>query len=269
MTSATVRILQPGDEPALEAFLLPRIDSSMFLLGNMRAAGLLDHGQRLQGTYAAIFQHGQIAGVAAHFWNKNIVFQAPLLHVADLCQAVANASGRSIGGLIGPNPQVAVAKEHLGINSIHIQLDEVENLYALDLAQLEVPQLLRSGRVIGRRIRATDIDQVTEWRVGFSIEALGEEDTARLWAGCRNAIERGLREQTVWVLEDRGRLLACTAFNTTIKEAVQVGGVWTPPELRGQGYARAVVAASLLDARTEGVEKAILFTGVNNIAAHL
>ena len=31
-----VRILKPGDEALLEAFLLPRVESSMFLLGNTR-----------------------------------------------------------------------------------------------------------------------------------------------------------------------------------------------------------------------------------------
>ena len=34
--SITYRVLQPGDEAALAAFVLPRISSSMFLLGNMR-----------------------------------------------------------------------------------------------------------------------------------------------------------------------------------------------------------------------------------------
>ena len=48
---------------------------------------------------------------------------------------------------------------------------------------------------------------------------------------------------------------------------MQIGGVWTPPELRRQGYGRAVVAASLLDAQSEGVKTAILFTGKGNIAA--
>ena len=36
-----LRILHPGDEPALEAFLQPRLESSLFLLGNMRQAGLV------------------------------------------------------------------------------------------------------------------------------------------------------------------------------------------------------------------------------------
>lgn len=46
LNEPTIRVLQPGDEAALEAFLLPRIDSSMFLVGNLRAAGLDDNGER-------------------------------------------------------------------------------------------------------------------------------------------------------------------------------------------------------------------------------
>ena len=61
--------------------------------------------------------------------------------------------------------------------------------------------------------------------------------------------------------------MAKSSFNARIKEAVQIGGVWTPPELRNRGYGRSAVAASLLEARSEGVEKAILFTGGDNIPA--
>jgi len=267
MTSAAVKILQPGDEAALEAFLLPRIDSSMFLLNNMRAAGLVDHGERLQGTYAAVFEDGQITGVVGHFWNKNIVLQAPLHHLDPLWQATVTASQRTVGGLIGPAQQVEAVKQSLNIALFHIQLDETENLYALDLAELKLPKALRTGQVKGRRIELADVDLVTEWRVGFSVEALGEKDSPQLWAACRAAVERDLQEKTLWVLEYLGQPVACTAFNSAVKEAVQIGGVWTPPDLRSQGYARCAVAASLLDARTEGVDKAILFTGINNTPA--
>jgi predicted GNAT family acetyltransferase len=40
--------------------------------------------------------------------------------------------------------------------------------------------------------------------------------------------------------------------------------VYTPPSLRGRGYARAVVAGSLLAARARGVRQAVLFTGKDN-----
>jgi len=265
--SATVKILQPDDEPALEAFLLPRIDSSMFLLSNMRAVGLIDKGKRLQGTYVAVFEHGKITGVVSHFWNKNIVLQAPLRHLDALCRAAVKASQRSVGGLIGPAKQVDAVKSTLNFESDCIQLDETENLYALPLENLVLPDILRTGRIKGRRIGPADVELLTEWRVGFSVEALSEQDSPRLWTACRAAIERGLKEQTMWLVEHHGQPVACTAFNSAVKEAVQIGGVWTPANLRGRGYARCAVAVSLLDARAEGIDKAILFTGINNIPA--
>ncbi len=50
---ATYRILQPGDEAVLESFLLPQLESSMFLLSNMRQSGLIDGDERAHGVYAA------------------------------------------------------------------------------------------------------------------------------------------------------------------------------------------------------------------------
>jgi RimJ/RimL family protein N-acetyltransferase len=263
---AEIRILRSGDEAVLERFLLPRIASSMFLIGNQRAAGLEDNGQPYQGTYAAAFEGGGVAGVVAHYWNGNLILQAPA-HLDALWRAAAEASGRRVRGMLGPAGQVAEAMGGLGVAEDTIQLDETENLYSLDLAELMVPEGLRSGRLRGRRIEAGDVDLVTAWRVAFSIEALGEEESPKLWAGCRSSIERSRAQGWTWLLEDGGQPVACSSFNTAIQEAVQIGGVWTPPELRRQGYGRAVVAASLLDARAEGATTSILFTGVRNVAA--
>ena len=63
------------------------------------------------------------------------------------------------------------------------------------------------------------------------------------------------------MLELAGTIVATTAFNAHIPGMAQVGGVYTPPALRGRGYARCAVAGSLLDARLDGsAERAILFT---------
>jgi len=263
-----LKILGPGDEALLEDFLLPRIESSMFLIGNMRAAGLMDNGRAYEGTYAAALKGGKITGVVAHYWNQNLVFQSPVERdLKPLWQAAVKASGRPIGGLIGPNEQVVRAKEELGINDTMIQMDEQEKLYSLALGDLAVPGDLSSGKVTGRRIESRDLERVTRWTAAYSIEAIGETDSPQLWEKSRNSVERSIREGRTWLLESRGEPVACSSFNTAIKEAVQVGGVWTPPELRCRGYGRCVVAASLLDARAEGVEKAILFTGESNLAA--
>jgi predicted GNAT family acetyltransferase len=56
-------------------------------------------------------------------------------------------------------------------------------------------------------------------------------------------------------------------FNARLPDMVQVGGVYTPPEARGRGYARTAVALCLRAARERGVRRAILFTGEDNIPA--
>lgn len=66
---------------------------------------------------------------------------------------------------------------------------------------------------------------------------------------------------------DRRSPVAYQQFNAALPDVVQVGGVWTPPPWRRRGYARAVVAGSLLAARAEGVPRSVLFTGEENIPA--
>jgi RimJ/RimL family protein N-acetyltransferase len=261
-----IRVLQPGDEAALEAFLRPIVESSMFLLGNMRTAGLIDDGRRYAGTYVAALHGREIVGVVAHYWNGNLVLQAPA-RLDALWRAAVAASGRPVRGVIGPAEQVRIVRQGLGFGVAAAQLDEVERLYRLQLEELVVPDALGSGRCRGRRIEPRDLDLITEWRVAFSRESLGEQLTSELLERCRTAVERSMQEGHTWVLEDCGRPVATSSFNTAIAEAVQVGGVWTPPELRRQGYGRSVVAASLLEARSESIQKAILFTGQGNVAA--
>ncbi|HSJ56095.1 MAG TPA: GNAT family N-acetyltransferase [Anaerolineae bacterium] len=266
MARADIRILGSADLGALEAFLLPRVESSMFLIGNVRAAGLQDRGEWFQGTYAGAYQGSELTAVAAHYWNGMLVLQAPV-HLPAVCRAAVEASGRRLGGLIGPDEQVLAAREVLGVGDEALQMDEAEYLYRLDLAGLVVPESLAGGQVRARRIEARDVELMTRWRVEFSIESLDEVESPELWAMRRANVERSLAEGRAWVLEVDGTPVATSAFNAATREAVQVGAVWTPPELRGRGYARAVVAASLLDARADGVQLGILFTGQENFAA--
>ncbi|WP_255362889.1 GNAT family N-acetyltransferase [Anabaena sp. CA = ATCC 33047] len=70
-----------------------------------------------------------------------------------------------------------------------------------------------------------------------------------------------------WVLVAEDQPVAYSAFSGRLPDVVQIGGVWTPPELRGKGYAKCVVAGSLLEVRSQGVHRAILFTSPENLAA--
>jgi RimJ/RimL family protein N-acetyltransferase len=239
----------------------------MFLLGNFRAASLVDKGQHLQGTYAAAFDGEQIIGVVAHYWNGNLVLQAPIPLLEELWQTAVSTTKRPLRGLIGPLPQVQAVKESLHLQPDIVQMEEPEKLYRLSLTDLIVPPLLQDGRWQWRRLQPDDLDLMTRWRVAYMLETKTEADAPDLYQRLRAGVERYQQQGRVWFLLDKGEPVASSAFNSRTAEAVQVGGVWTPPEFRSHGYGRAVVAASLLDAREVGVETAVLFTGIDNIPA--
>ena len=57
-----------------------------------------------------------------------------------------------------------------------------------------------------------------------------------------------------------------TGFNAELPTIVQIGGVYTPPPLRGQGFARHAVALHLDEARRRGVGRATLFSASESAA---
>ncbi|MEH2146085.1 GNAT family N-acetyltransferase [Nostoc sp.] len=262
----TLRTLQPGDEVLLEAFLLQHTDTSMFLRSNWRAAGLLDEGARFQGTYIAAYIDETIVAVAAHFWNGMVIVQAPV-HLPEVVQAVVAQSGRAISGISGPAAQVEATKSILGLSNRPTQLNESEILFSLTLRDLQIPQALASAKVQCRLPHVEELELLTEWCAAYNVETLGQTDTSSLRPACRLVIEARQSTAMHWVLVAEDTLVSYSAFNASLPDIVQIGGVWTPLALRGKGYAKSVVAGSLLDARSLLVKRAILFTGDNNQAA--
>jgi predicted GNAT family acetyltransferase len=263
MTGSEVRILGAGDEERLDRFLTQHADSSLFLRSNLKVAGLVDRGKPLQGTYAAAVRHGEIVAVVSHFWNENLILQAPELAI-ELAMAAAKASRRRIGGLIGPHDQVTTARRGLGLMGRATHFAEREVLYALPLARLSPPAPLLDGRVSCRNGTSDDCALLTDWRALYGTETSGEVETPTVRRRNRDTIERYIANAEQWVLEAEGVPVAASTFNARLADTVQIGGVWTPPALRGRGYARAVVGGSLLAAQRTGTSRAVLFTPENN-----
>jgi RimJ/RimL family protein N-acetyltransferase len=258
-----VRALVPGDEQKLERFLLERPDTTLFLRGNLRAVGLVDDGERYQGSYAAAFENERIVGAAAHYWNGNVIVEAPCA-LSEVVGCAVGTSGRSVRGILGPWGQVVEARKGLGLGSAPTQLDSQEQLYAVDLASLQVPSALAEGRVRCRAPRRDELDLVTDWAIAYGRETLQEAEGPEQAESSRARIEAAQAEGRQWVLEAAGRPVAYTAFNAVLPDCVQVGGVFTPPALRGRGFARCAVAGSLIAAHKRGVRRSVLFTDGHN-----
>jgi RimJ/RimL family protein N-acetyltransferase len=204
-------------------------------------------------------------GVAAHFWNGLIIFQAPTA-AAPLARIAAAQSGRAVGGLIGPWTQVEEAQQSLGLGKHPMRLCSREDLFSMQLADLVHPSVL-GGSVVSRRADRQDLDALLPWRVAYAVEVTGAAESPDLWATEARVLERQILSGDSFLLEADGQAVSSCGFNARIPEMVQIGGVWTPPELRGRGYARAVVAGALQTAASEGVTRAVLFTGESNTPA--
>jgi uncharacterized protein len=263
----TTRILQPNDQPALEAFLVPRMASSMFLLSNSRKVGLADAPGRYHGTYAAVLEDELVVGVVAHYWNGIAMLQAPLAHAAALTELALGESRRPLAGAIGPSAQVAAVLAARAIGPEQLRSDTEEDLFELRLSDLRVPAALADGSVSVRGAAPDDLDLLVDLRVALDVESLNDRDTPELRARSRVAQASGIGEGTIWLVEHEGRGVATSGFNASVAEAVQIGGVYTLPAQRSRGFARAVVAHSLLIARSRGVPTAFLFTGTDQHAA--
>jgi uncharacterized protein len=262
-----LRRLRTGDEPLLFDFLDRHIDSSLFLISNAERAGLEDHGEALQGTYVAHLDDGAITAVACHCWNGNILLQGDRGLEPAVLGAV-DRSGRPIKGLMGSVALVRRAREALGMTAAPARLEEAERLFTLDLAALRVPALLSQPQIEFRVPTAAEVaGPLAEYREVYLVETLHMPRTPDLLATARVQVEGWHRGKRLWVLVDAGRVVSMTAFSANARGVVLVGGVYTPPELRGKSYARAVVAGSLLEARSKGSRRSVLFTPESNLPA--
>jgi RimJ/RimL family protein N-acetyltransferase len=264
----TRRQLLPGDEARLFEFLESYIDSSVFFFSNVERAGLEDRGEAFQGTYVASFDaSGRMTSVAAHCWNGNVMVQGDVglepcaVHAAEL-------SGRAVRGFVGPPGLIARARAALGLEAKAATHDSREVLFSLSLDELKVPAALASGELRLRTPNRTEATgRLLEWRIAYAVESLGAVRNAALEKEARELMESWSLSGRCWVLTRSDEIVAMTGFNAEARGIVQVGGVYTPPALRGRGYARAAVAGSLEVARSNGATRSVLFTPETNVAA--
>lgn len=256
----TIRLLEPGDEAALEAFLRGRSDTSMFLRGNLQDGGLSYAGEAYQGRYHGCFdRHGEMSGVLGHFWNGMIQPQAPEpVLVRKLAAALLAGPDMEISGFSGASVQVDDLINHLGLNEADFRLRVKEQLFSLMLDHLIIPEQYADSKLVTRLATDVDLPLLAAWRQQYDAETSlgnpGDIENARLTMN--KLVEHG----RCWVLERDGTPLAMSGFNAVLPDCVQVGGVYTVPEFRNQGCARYLVAETLHAAREKGVDKALLFT---------
>ncbi|WP_051330423.1 GNAT family N-acetyltransferase [Niveispirillum irakense] len=256
--------LMPGDEERLDAYLARHPSTSLFLRSNLRRAGFQDEGKAFQARYAAMIgADGSISGVVAHAWNGNLLVQAVPDQAIPLAASLAEDGDRPVAGIIGPLPAAQAVRSlfpHRELAS-----DGTQDLFDLPLAELRIPHILGERGFAWRRAGAADFPLLTAWRRAYGVELLNIPDDAALATRSATEIATWGEAGEIFLLVDpAGEPIAMAVHNARIPDTVQIGGVWTPPALRGRGYARAAVAVALLAARNDGALVGVLFTGKQN-----
>lgn len=180
---------------------------------------------------------------------------------ADWAALPAALTGRRMVGMNGAAPQIARCAQVLDLPPA--QLDRIEPCFALDLADLVLPA--SDGLALAAPTDA-DLPMLTDWRAAYRAEVMGEPPAA--------ARDSASAELPLWLAEDGLRLLwrggepvGLTGINARHGDLVQVGAVYTPPRLRGQGIARTAVALHLSELRRAGFRRAFLFAASDAAAS--
>lgn len=241
-----------ADAAAIEAFLLTRSDTSMFLRANLASHGPCGGEDRNATKMWIRLSGGVVTGVYGITTAGFVLVQIPAgMPTAEIAETLA---GYEINGIFGSTEQVREMQGILGLIQAETQLDDDEPLYSLDLDTL----LLPTSDVCLREAVEADRDLLAHWRASYLVEILHfTPDEAMEMAG--EDVDRMMSRSSLMILEKDGTPVAMTSFNAILPDTVQIGNVYTPDEVRGQGHARRAVALHLDRARKDGVKRAILF----------
>ncbi len=252
-----IRAARPGDEPRIAAFLSRRAETTMFMRAGLARFGLSGSDHPHANTFWLEESAGDITGI---FSRSNAGFVNACGQGAAFWQGFHDTlQGQSVSGINGAADIAEAMRITLGLEEAEYDLNRVEPLYRLSLDRLVDPDPTGSNMVKIRPPTNEDTATLTTWFRAYHVEALGAQDDDALSKIITARVDQTIATGNVRLMTENGVPVAMTAFNAQLPDMVQIGGVYTPPESRGQGLARRVVAAHLKEVRAQGVKTAILF----------
>ena len=107
----------------------------------------------------------------------------------------------------------------------------------------------------------SDLELATQWMDDFAQEALPHE-TARNSA--QQAVAWRIEQESLFLWEEAGEVVSMAGKSRPTAHGISIGPVYTPPKLRGRGYATAMVATLSQHLLDSGYTFTTLFTDLAN-----
>lgn len=238
-----IRRATQSDAPAIETFLAQYPETSMFLRGNLAAHGV-GQGDQDHSTDYFLWETPGIEAVFGLSKGGFLLAQAP--HAPDQAfRDFARAiQGQKVVGITGVPDQVGRV---MAACNIPQGRPRDEPLYRLNLSDLSDPGIRL------HQAAEADLPLLETWYAAYEAET----DTGT-GASAPDRARKALNGP-VRLLIQRGEPVAMASLNAQVADMVQIGGVYVPPEHRGQGLGARVTSARLAEARDAGATQAILF----------
>jgi predicted GNAT family acetyltransferase len=232
----------------------PRHNLILGLAGTIRDAPHL-HDDR---EFWLVRDDGAVVACALRTPPYNLVLAQP--HSQRALDALVTAIGDELPGVVGALPEVeAFADRWTAARAARTVRVFGQGVYALD-AVAPVPQAPGSSRDAG----PADLPLLLEWYGSFAAEALHEDEPGT--ALQRRHIEHRLAADgagiALWEVD--GRPVSMSSFGGRTPNGIRIGPVYTPPELRGRGYATTLVAGLSARLLAGGRRFCFLYTDLAN-----
>ena len=202
----------------------------------------------------------QSAAVITRPYNLIICDTPDVAALPALVEAAVNDEVE-IPGAIGNQPTIdRFAEEWRRATATQPNLEMEQGVFVLE----KVSEIAGGP---GRPRPATTGDQalLASWMRAFLAEALPDEpyDEERMGAALQRRLS-GDSANAYWLWEDDGAVVAWSGHGNPTGHGIRIGPVYTPPELRGRGYATALVAAQSRWLLSNGYDFCFLYTDLAN-----
>ena len=204
----------------------------------------------------AVLDGGELVGAALRTLPYTLVLARP--RDPGALQARAEAIDEELPGVVGATPEAEQFAEAWSARTgVRPETVFEQGIYALTQV---IPVRPAAGAM--RTAGAADRPLVVDWWQAFAVEALGEaQEPERVARGVDSRLAGGRGGIALW--ED-GAPVSLGGWGSPTPNGIRVGPVYTPPELRGRGYASALVAALSAQLLAEGHRFCFLYTDMAN-----
>jgi predicted GNAT family acetyltransferase len=203
---------------------------------------------------------GEVVGAALRTPPHNLVLARPARGGA--VDALAAAVEDDLPGVVGALPEAELfAAAWQARHAVRPRRVLGQGVYALErvVPAREVPGAIRPAA-------PGDLELLVAWSEAFADEVVPDA-LARTEARATVEHRLGAADAGFALWEDGG-VVSMSGFGAPTPNGIRIGPVYTPPELRGRGYASALVAAQSAELLASGHRFCFLYTDLANPTAN-